>query len=87
MSYSLNSLIKGGYTGDHIGDYYTGVIQGDTRSLDYSSSDAKSAEAPTGAGKTTIVPLALLESQRVDGKAFCAWLRASAKKFGVLEPA
>ena len=36
MSYSLNSL-EGGYIGDYIGDYYIGVIKGDTRSLDYSS--------------------------------------------------
>ena len=35
MSYSLNSL-KGGHLGDYIGDYHR-VIQGDTRSLDYSS--------------------------------------------------
>ena len=27
MSYSLNSL-KGGYTGDYIGDYYRGLSQG-----------------------------------------------------------
>ena len=39
MSYSLNSL-KGGYIGDCIGDYYRG-IKGDTRSLDYSSSDVR----------------------------------------------
>ena len=36
MSYSLNSL-KGDYIGEYIGDYYIGVIKGDTRSLDYSS--------------------------------------------------
>ena len=35
MSSSLNSS-KVGYIGDYIGDCY-GVIQGDTRSLDYSS--------------------------------------------------
>ena len=35
MSHSLNSL-RGGYTGDYIGDYYR-VIKGDTRSLDYST--------------------------------------------------
>ena len=35
MSYSLNS-VRGGYTGNYMGDYYWG-IKGDTRSLDYSS--------------------------------------------------
>ena len=34
-SYSLHSL-KGDYSGDHIGDYER-FIQGDTKSLDYSS--------------------------------------------------
>ena len=38
MSYSLNSL-KAGYIGDYIGETVMGVIQGDTRSLDYSSDD------------------------------------------------
>ena len=28
MSYSLNSLLKGGYTGDYIGDYYRGYYGG-----------------------------------------------------------
>ena len=36
MSYNLNS-IKRGYIGDYIGDYYIGVIKGDTRSLDSGS--------------------------------------------------
>ena len=36
MSCNLNSL-KGGYIRDYIGDYYIGVIKGDTRSLDSSS--------------------------------------------------
>ena len=36
VSYSLNSL-KGGYIGDYIGTTI-GLIKGDTRSLDYSSS-------------------------------------------------
>ena len=40
MSHDLN-LLKGGLYGDYIGKYYTytvGVIQKDTRSLDYGSS-------------------------------------------------
>ena len=31
------TLLKGGYIGDSIGEYYIGLIQGDTRSLDYGS--------------------------------------------------
>ena len=34
MSYSLNS---GGYEGDYMGDYYIGIMKGDTKSLDYGS--------------------------------------------------
>ena len=36
MSNSLNSL-NGGYMADSIGDYYIGLIKGDTRSLDCGS--------------------------------------------------
>ena len=36
MGHNLNSLLKGGYVGDYLEDYYR-VIKGDTRSLDYSS--------------------------------------------------
>ena len=38
MRYSQES-VKGGYMADHIGDLI-GLIEGDTRSLDYSSYDA-----------------------------------------------
>ncbi len=33
-------------------------------------------EAPPGAGKTTQVPLALLNESWLDGQAFCYWSRA-----------
>ena len=36
MSHNLNSLLKGGYIRDYIGDYYRGYLR-DTRSLDSSS--------------------------------------------------
>ena len=32
----LSKLLKGAYIGDHLGEYY-GVINGDTKSLDYGS--------------------------------------------------
>ena len=33
----IDYISSRGYIGDCIGDYYMGVIMGDTRSLDYSS--------------------------------------------------
>ena len=38
MSHSKNKLLTEGYRGDYVGSIM-GVIQGDTRSLDYSSNE------------------------------------------------
>ena len=54
MSYGLNSL-KGDYIGDDIGNYYRGVIKGDTRSLDYSSYNPGITLQPQRAISTSIV--------------------------------
>ena len=38
MTYSLRKLLKGGYIGNYIGDYFRGY-SGDTRSFHFSSHD------------------------------------------------
>ena len=73
MSYSLNSL-KGGYIGDYIGATI-GVINGDTRSLDYSSYTLENS------------CIEKLSAQEHEGHERCLALRPSSWQISLPRPA